>query len=94
MKNPLEEDRSWEILIFLYSLEKDKDKEKRKKSVIINNLEGSSGTFKKRFDELDKSGLIYIEESSEFPFKAYVHLTEKGKIVAKHLIEIEKIMRG
>ena len=89
MTNALEAEKSWEILIELY-----KTGRKLTKGDLSKNIGGSSGTFKKRFDELEKEGLIGVEQEKEFPFKEWVYLTEKGRKVAKHLLEIKKIMES
>ena len=44
--------------------------------------------------QLTEAGLIVEEEQQEFP-RAKIHrLTEKGRLVAQKLLEIEKILEG
>ncbi|OYT62026.1 hypothetical protein B6U81_01705 [Thermoplasmatales archaeon ex4484_30] len=89
----LEKEKALQILIEIYKIELNKeDKLNRAKNKISIKVGGSPSTFIKRFNELEKAGLIRIEQQKEFPFKEFVYLTPKGKEIAKHLIEIEKIM--
>ena len=88
----LEREKSLQILIDLYKLEGSSDREKRAKNKISNRVGGSPSTFIKRFRELENAGLIIIKQEKDFPFKEYIYLTGKGKKIAKHLVEIEKIM--
>ena len=53
---------------------------------------GSMTTFATRILELEKYGLIEFEIEKKYGRKKYIWLTEKGKKVAKHLKEIEKLM--
>ena len=39
-------------------------------------------------------GLIRELQSNSFPFKIEIELTKKGRLVAEHLAEIDKILRG
>lgn len=47
-----------------------------------------------RLNELNSQGLINDEVEEKFGGRRYIWLTEKGKKVAKHLVDIEKIMEG
>jgi len=100
--NPLQKDKSWEILIELLNLEnlnldKETDLKLRTKKALSERVKaktgkGSTDTFKNRFDELEKAGLIIVDYKRDFPFAEYVYLSEKGKKIAKKLLEINEIM--
>ena len=47
-----------------------------------------------RLKELEQAGLIESEVEDKFQGKKWYWLTEKGKKVAKHLLEIKKIMES
>jgi DNA-binding HxlR family transcriptional regulator len=53
---------------------------------------GSISTLNTRILELKNQGLIKDEREEKFGGRRYFWLTEKGKHVAKHLKEIEKIL--
>jgi DNA-binding HxlR family transcriptional regulator len=53
---------------------------------------GSMTTFATRVLELEKYGLIKFEMEKKYGRKRYIWITEKGKKIAKHLKEIEKLM--
>lgn len=53
---------------------------------------GSMSTLNTRLLELKNQGLIKDEQESKFGGRRYIWLTDKGKKVAKHLQEIEKIL--
>ena len=53
---------------------------------------GKKGTLDIRLRELELLGIIASEVEDKFQGKKWYWLTEKGKKVAEHLIEIEKIM--
>ena len=53
---------------------------------------GKKGTIDIRLKELELLGIIASEVEDKFQGKKWYWLTEKGKKVAEHLIEIEKIM--
>ena len=89
----LEKEKAIQILIELYKMEiNNEDKINRAKNKIAAKIGGSPSTFIKRFNELEKEGFIHIEQEKDFPFKEFVYLTEKGRKVAEHLIEIERII--
>lgn len=88
----LEKEKALQILIDLYKLEGIESKEERAKNKIAKRIGGSPSTFIKRFRELEKAGLVVIEQEKEFPFKEYIFLTPEGKEIARHLVEIERIM--
>ena len=53
---------------------------------------GSMTTFATRVLELEKYGLIEFEMEKKYGRKRFIWITEKGKKIAKHLKEIEKLM--
>ena len=88
----LEKEKALQILIDLYKLEGIEGKEKRAKNKIAKRIGGSPSTFIKRFRELEKAGLVVIEQEKEFPFKEYIFLTREGREIAKRLVEIKEII--
>ena len=84
----LEKAGSIEILISLL---------KQKGKMYITELKkeigkGSMSTLNMRLLELKNQGLIKDEQESKFGGRRYIWLTEKGEKIAKHLLEIEKII--
>lgn len=53
---------------------------------------GSMSTLNMRLLELINQGLIKDEQESKFGGRRYIWLTEKGEKIAKHLLEIKKIL--
>ena len=53
---------------------------------------GSMSTINMRLLELKSSGLIEDEVENKFGGRRYIWLTDKGKKIAKHLVEIEKLL--
>ena len=53
---------------------------------------GSMSTLNMRLLELKNHGLINDEQESKFGGRRYIWLTDKGKKIAKHLLDIEKIL--
>ena len=53
---------------------------------------GSMSTLNMRILELKNQGLIKDEQESKFGGRRYIWLTDKGKKITKHLLEIEKIL--
>ncbi len=53
---------------------------------------GSISTLNTRILELKNQGLLQDEQEHKFGGKRYFWLTEKGKRIAEHLKEIEKLM--
>ena len=49
-------------------------------------------TFATRVLELEKYGLIEFEMEKRYGRKRFIWITEKGKKIAEHLKEIEKLM--
>lgn len=59
----------------------------------ISELTGiKGGELVRRINELREYGLIDWEVEDKFGGKKWIFLTPEGKEVARHLIEIEKIM--
>jgi len=81
--------RAGEILLFVYN-----NGNKAYFSQISNNIKGSTSTINSGIYVLEKEGLVFEEVENKFGGKRYIFLTEKGKKVAVHLAEIEKIMEG
>ena len=84
----LEKAGSTDILI---SLLKQKDK------MYVTELKkeigkGSMSTLNTRILELKNQGLIKDEQESKFGGRRYIWLTEKGKKIARYLLEIEKLL--
>ena len=61
-------------------------------SQLLKLLGHGGGTVSATLEYLKNLGLIIDEVENKFGGKRYLSLTEKGKKIAKHLIEIEKIM--
>ena len=53
---------------------------------------GSMSTLNMRIFELKAQGLIDDKTENKFGGRRYIWLTEKGKKIAEHLIEIEKML--
>ena len=53
---------------------------------------GSMSTLNMRILELKNQGLIKDEQESKFGGRRYIWLTDKGERIAKHLLDIEKIL--
>jgi len=53
---------------------------------------GSMSTLNMRIFELKNQGLLDDKLEDKFGGRRYIWLTEKGKKIAEHLIEIEKIL--
>jgi len=53
---------------------------------------GSMSTINMRLLELKSSGLVEDEVENKFGGRRYIWLTDKGKKIAKHLVEIEKLL--
>jgi len=60
----------------------------------IKDKIGKKGSVETRLKELELLGIIASEVEDKFQGKKWYWLTEKGKKVAEHLVEIERIMRG
>jgi len=53
---------------------------------------GSMSTLNMRLLELKNTGLVEDEQESKFGGRRYIWLTDKGEKIAKHLLDIEKIL--
>ena len=53
---------------------------------------GSMSTLNMRILELKNQGLIKDEQESKFGGRRYIWLTEKGKKIAGHLIDIQRLL--
>jgi DNA-binding HxlR family transcriptional regulator len=53
---------------------------------------GSMSTLNTRLIELNNKGLLKDEQESKFGGRRYIWLTEKGKKIAMHLLEIENML--
>lgn len=52
----------------------------------------STSTIEARIRDLSKAGLVNDKKEAKFGGRRYIWLTDKGKKVAKHLQEIQKIL--
>jgi len=62
------------------------------RSVLYSSIARTTTAPMKRVNELILMGLIKETIIDGVPFTKHVELTEKGKRVAKHVVEIEKIL--
>jgi len=89
----LEKAGSTDILI---SLLKQKGKmyvTELKKEILKKEIgKGSMSTLNMRLLELKNTGLVEDEQESKFGGRRYIWLTDKGEKIAKHLLDIEKIL--
>lgn len=53
---------------------------------------GSMSTLNMRILELKNRGLIKDEQESKFGGRRYIWLTDKGKKIAEHLIDIQRLL--
>jgi len=70
---------------------------KNKGKMFVTELKGKIGkgsmsTLNTRLLELKNQGLIKDETEAKFGGRRYIWLTDKGQKVAKHLLEIEKVL--
>ena len=82
----LEKSGSTDILIFLFNQNSQMYFTELKKKI----GKGSMSTLNMRIFELKNKGLLDDKLEEKFGGRRYIWLTEKGKQVAKCLIEIEK----
>ena len=52
----------------------------------------STSTIEARIQDLRKAGLVNDKKEAKFGGRRYIWLTDKGQKVAKHLLEIEKVL--
>jgi len=65
---------------------------KFKRYTLYNCVSNTTTAPMKRVNEFIALGLIKETITEGLPFTKHVELTEKGKQVAKHVVEIEKIL--
>jgi DNA-binding HxlR family transcriptional regulator len=65
---------------------------KYQRSNLYNAISKTTTAPMKRVNELIALGLIKETVTGSAPFTKQVELTEKGKLVAEHIVEIEKIL--
>jgi len=82
----LEQTSAIRILVFLLT------HEKVSRSEIINGIKASHVAIYNAIRKLKEAGLVVEETERDFPFRVFVMLTEKGRRVAEHLAEVEKIL--
>lgn len=82
----LEKSRAVEVLVNLYNVKEAGLVE------IVSLCGGSTSTVNNRLVELKGVGLIEEEREAKFGGRRLFRLTEKGKKVAKKLVEIEKLV--
>ncbi|RLI99417.1 MAG: hypothetical protein DRP08_07190 [Candidatus Aenigmatarchaeota archaeon] len=83
----LEQEGAIEFLLYLYR------KEKAKVSEALHDLEVGQSAFYTTLRKLMNAGLIIETRGERFPFPRFFTLSDKGRRVAEHLAEIEKILR-
>lgn len=76
--------------ILVYLLEKGR----ASRTDLKRDVEASQQAIYNALPLLLKNGLVEEIQSTSFPYKIEIELTEKGRKVAEHLIEIEKILRN
>ena len=57
------------------------------------NFIGKKGSVRNRLKELEALGIIISEVEDKYQGRKWYWLTEEGREIAKHLIEIEKIVK-
>jgi len=75
-----------QILAYLYKVEK------ATRTNLRDNINAALKSIYSTLPVLMKLGLISEEVKESFPFTVSIMLSEKGKQVAQHLVEIEKIL--
>ena len=61
-------------------------------SQLITESSGSTAVVSHRISDLKAEGLIKDEREIKFGGKRLISLTEKGNNIAKHLLQIEKVL--
>jgi len=82
----LEQEGAIEFLLYLHK------KEKVKVSDALHDLEVGQSALYTALNKLMKAGLITETKSERFPFPRFFTLTDKGRRVAEHLVEISRIL--
>lgn len=62
------------------------------KGVLAGKIAKSAGTVIDRINELMEAGLVTEVQEDKRPFRKFVELTPRGRLVAKKLVEIEGIL--
>jgi predicted transcriptional regulator len=62
------------------------------RGVLYSRISSSSNTAQKRIDSLIRHGLIAETIEPLPPKRKWVELTEKGRLIAEKLVEIEEIL--
>jgi DNA-binding MarR family transcriptional regulator len=82
----LEQTTALRIILHLYK------EEKASRTDLRKNIDASIAAIYNALPKLRNLGLIEETKEEAFPFTVVVTLTKKGKKVASHLSEIEKIL--
>lgn len=82
----LEKSKSIEILVSLHG-----EKKIFLSELLIKLKTKDTNTINRRIDTLRDTGLIKDETEAKFGGRRYIWLTDKGKKIAKNLIEISKL---
>jgi len=86
MIKDLEKKAALQILVYLGT------HESATRTDLKNNVKAGLDTIYSTFPILNSLDLVYEEVRETFPFTVTLKLTEKGKQVAQHLVEIDKIL--
>lgn len=62
------------------------------KSVLTSLLSSGSRTIADRIPQLESAGIIIESQEDVRPFRKYISLTPKGKIIAEYLVQIENLL--
>ena len=84
----LEQEGAIEFLLYLHK------KEKVKVSDALRDLDVGQSALYTALNKLMKAGLITETKGERFPFPRFFTLTDKGMEIAKHLVEIKKILEN
>jgi len=82
----LEQTTAIRMMLYLYK------EKKASRTDLRKNIDASTAAIYNALPKLKKLGLIEETKEKAFPFTVEVKLTEKGKKVACHLLEVEKIL--
>ena len=83
----LEKSKAVEVLIRLHE-----KKEAGLVELVMAISGGSTSTVVNRLMEMENAGLVEEEREAKFGGRRLFRLTEKGKKVAKRLVEVEKVL--
>lgn len=76
-----------EVILFLASVEKARYSDLKKQKYVVGDR-----SLSRILKELQRRGLIHREAFPTYPVSTTYSLTDKGKIVAKHLNELKEIL--